>query len=479
MKKILSLIVATVMCVCCSVVAGAETQEKVFPMTATTGTISFKGISGVNCNIVPDVVADDYIVLRETGEMPGLTSVKLVIEGDRGRSYVSNVEYEFVNYLDADCFHRAEKKGDGVYWCLNVGKGSAYMGDFLADSYTNIYSIAIAVTGELNTTDEKVYCDWGTNGSIEGRTFDIVKDFYYDGYVTDSIAASALMLNKFDYVTKTVRYDYPFIGNTDENGDSIITRNEVYCLSFSALGAGEGVFGFEGLASQTAEFFNKKDNGKIIFHVTTAPATYSNVWTKGGVPSSQIGMLNGIGKLDCLIGLFFNYDRTGSLVSTATVDENGNIEFDITNILNDVGSNSLATIHSVYYGLVGGYTYTDEFVKGLKIDKVTLSYTEEDEEMVDECEIAEEVEEEVVEEETETEDEPEEIEEEPEEDIIIEDEAEIVPDVEIEPIEEPEVEVEIIAETTDEDKNPGTGAALVVIPAVIAAGAVIISRKRK
>lgn len=73
-----------------------------------------------------------------------------------------------------------------------------------------------------------------------------------------------------------------------------------------------------------------------------------------------------------------------------------------------------------------------------------------------------------------------------EEEVVIiedEDEVEIIPDVEIEPVvEEPETEVELIAsdaDTVDEDTNPETGVTMLVIPAVISAIAVLTLRKRK
>lgn len=478
MKKLICIILVVVMCFALSITASAETQTLTFPMATTEGSVIFKGVAGFNCNVEPDVVAEDFIILKETGEMPALTNVKLLVTGDKGRSYVENAEYQFINYYDALCTERA-RENEGMYWKLNIAKDVAYLGDFLADSYSRIYTIAIEVEGKMTVAKEEDYTKWANNSAIEGLTFDILKGFTYGGYITDTIETTALSVNKFEYITKSVKFDFPMIYNTDENGDGNIARNEVYCLSRSAFGGGEGIYGFEGLASQAGQFFNKQDNGKITFHVTTAPASYSQLWTTGGIASTQTGLLNDFRKDGILIGLFFNYDKTGSLVSTATIDDNGNIEFDITDVLNDVGSNSLATINSIYYGLVGGLTYTNELTKGLKIDRVILSYSEEDEEMVDECEIIEDVEEEVI---ADVSDEDsEEVEE--EEEIIIEDEdeVEIVPDVEIEPVvEEHETEVELIAsDTVDEDTNPSTGVAMLIIPAVISAIAVLTLRKRK
>ena len=477
MKKIISLILAVIMTAFgLSITAGAETQELVFPMTTTTGTVIFKGVAGFNCNIEPDVTDADYIILKETGEMPKLTNVKLVVTGDRGRAYAENVEYLFINYYDSLCTERA-KENEGNYWKLNISKGVAYLGDFLADSYSRLYSISIEVEGKLTVTKEEDYTKWYNKSTIEGWTFDIVRGFTQESYIIDTIETIATSINTFDYVTRTVKYDYPILYNTDDNGDGNITRNEVYCLSRSAYGGGEGVYGFEGLASQVGQFFNKKDSGTITFHITTAPASYSQIWSNGGVASTQTGLLNDFRRDSVLIGLFFNYDKTGSLVSTSTIDENGNIVFNIDDILNDVGGNSLATINSIYYGMVGGLTYTNEPFKGIKVDKVTLSYEEEEEEIVVEPVCVDEVEEEEVVEDIE------EVEQEEIEEPVELDEEEI--EIEIEPeevSEEPEIEIVTDANSVtvaDEDTNPGTGVALAVVPAIVAAAVIVVSKKRK
>ena len=485
MKKIISLILAATMAVFgLSITATAESKEMTFPMTTTTGTISFKGVTGISTNLEPGATNDDSIVITETGDMPPLSGVTLVVEGERGRSYVNNVEYPFINYIDENCTVRATKAGDGAYWKLNISTLVAYIGDFLVDSYSHIYSLSIVTTGEITTTDEKEFNYWNSNTQyITGQTFKIVKDFTYSNNVTDVIADLVLAANNMSYVTREVVYDYPFLANTDVNSDALITRQEVECLSYSRLGGGEGISGFEGLASQVANFFNKQTNGTITFHVTTNPAKRGLTWTDGGVPSSQLGIISGnYTNTNNLIGLFFNYDTTGSLVSASHVDENGNIVFDISQVLNDIGGNSLSTIHSIYYGLIGGLTYTEQLVKGLKIDQVTLSYST-DNEVIEEVvigpttttDITTEPEiEEVIDEEEETEETvPEPIDIDEEEVEIVTEETTIEPEV----VEE---EVEIISTTTDtNDENPHTGVALAVIPALATGAALVIFKKRK
>ncbi len=107
MKKIITLFLSVIMCFSLSIIASAETQTLTFPMATTEGSVIFKGVAGFNCNIESDVVAEDSIILKETGEMPKLTSVKLIVTGDKGRSYVENAEYQFINYYDALCTERA------------------------------------------------------------------------------------------------------------------------------------------------------------------------------------------------------------------------------------------------------------------------------------------------------------------------------------------------------------------------------------
>ncbi len=118
MKKFICILLSVIMCFALSITTYAETQELTFPMATTEGSVIFKGVAGFNCNVEPDVVAEDFIILKETGEMPALTNVKLLVTGDKGRSYVENAEYQFINYYDALCTERA-RENEGMYWKLN------------------------------------------------------------------------------------------------------------------------------------------------------------------------------------------------------------------------------------------------------------------------------------------------------------------------------------------------------------------------
>lgn len=377
MKRIISFILATVMCIFSSIAVSAESNEISFSMITNTGIVNLKATNELNMVLEPDVTEDDSIIIQTTEAIPNITSVKLTVTGEQySRGYMNTSEYEFTNYYDANCTDPAIVKGSGDYWKLDTRLHTATTGQLLTGIYSSIYSMNVIVTGYFETYSEKVYYDWGNTISKTDDipAFRIVKDFTYYSDFTDTIAELVEGIRSFSFVSKEVRNDYSYLPNTDFNRDGIITRDEVACLSYSELGTGWGIPGFEGLASQIGTFFNKQNNGTITFQVTTAPATFSNVWVNGGVPSTQIGFSNFNGFNSSIMGLFFNYETTGSLVSSAIINGNGEITFDISNILNDIGSNSLATIKSVYYGLVGGSTYKDYSISGLKIEKITLSY---------------------------------------------------------------------------------------------------------
>lgn len=492
MKKILSLFLAVLMVFCFSATAAAEVAEISFPMIVSTGYITLKGTEMVSTSLVPNTIADDYIVIAENAGCPDITSLKLIIEGERyNTTYVANVEYEFENYLDLVCTQKADKTGDGIYWKLPIKTIVASTNQFLVTGFSRIFTIGISATALIETEEEKVYYEWGTTtmATPVGTNFTIVRPFANASNITDIIRDAITAITSFKFVSKEVHYDYPFIPMTDLDHDGIIVRNEVQLLSGSMLGTGIGEPGFEGLASQVGKFFNKQKNGTITFKVTTAPSTKANVWMNNGIPSSQVGIFNPLTPVNNnIFGLFFNYDTTGSLVSVANLEADGTITFDISQVLSDIGYNSLASIRNIYYGLVGGVGYSDRMVKGYKIDKVILSYDN----VVDEL-----GEPEVTTTTTEittttttttTEEEEEEI-------VVIDENEDVdttdeIPLEEDEDIDEPDIIVDEDDDSsdvdndtdfidTDEDTNPATGVVFAPIPVIIAAAAMILSKKKK
>lgn len=155
-----------------------------------------------------------------------------------------------------------------------------------------------------------------------------------------------------------------------------------------------------------------------------------------------------------------------------------------------MGGNTLATLKSVYYGMIGGINYTGFTTKGIKVESVTLSYEGEAAEEVETVIIVEdenkdgEIEAEIP---VEAEDEDD------EEEVVVSDED----DEEVEPVEEVVItddetdDATIIDERTviseeetlveiDDAENPHTGVSLIIIPTlVIGIGALALSRKRK
>ena len=265
--------------------------------------------------------------------------------------------------------------------------------------------------------------------------------------------------------------------------------------TFDSNNMGTAPVWFGGLASQVADFFNKQTNGKITFNFT-ANAGSSSSWKNGGVPSTEVGLKSAVA--GTTMGLFINYNQsTGSLQTLGEIDGTS-IIFDISTILNDMGGLTKGNISDIYYGMNKGIAYKNDDYKsihanvwygsdsdnhaiGYLVESVVLSYEDAadvdaaEEEVVDEPEDIDEPEEE-----PEDIDEPEEEPEEEPEDEPEEEEFTIEPEEEEE---ENNGDVDIIEPTNtakaDDDANPGTGVALAVVPAIVAAAAVVVSKKRK
>ena len=295
---------------------------------------------------------------------------------------------------------------------------------------------------------------------------------------------------------------------------------------------GTGPKGFAGLASQIADFFNKEDNGTITFHFTADAGTSSTKWLNGGIPSTEVGLKTVIdGSTASDFALFVNYgSTTGSLQAGTKLDkESGAVVFDITEILNQLNTYTIGTVQDVYYGCT---KYANELKnksgvtidRGFWVDKVTLAYEESsavDSNTDEEPEDPTEAEPEDKDEEPAEVDEPTDLDEEPgdeeptdldeeptdldEEPTDLDDEPAPVDDepapVDDEPAPADETPVDNDSQATiDEpadttpavdngtttpavvdgaDENPGTGVALAVVPAMLAAAAMVISKKRK
>ena len=262
---------------------------------------------------------------------------------------------------------------------------------------------------------------------------------------------------------------------------------------------GTGANGFAGLASQVADFFNKSTDGAIRFTFTgqASAGGTSDAWSSG-IPSTEVGLYGNTSSTEKRdnFALFFNYkNSTGTLYSSAKVDTTGNtVTVDISNVLDDLGGYTKGTIENIYYGLNVGNN-NDPILGsskyGLRVSKVELlkyeakkadaaAANDEKEAAVTTTTAAT-----TTTKATTTE-------------IAIKDDE----DEKVQPVDTtaatttkaPETTAALIESetttaaaqgnnsapaTTDNDTNPGTGVALAVVPAAIAAAAMVVSKKRK
>ena len=470
-----------------------------------------------------------------------LNSVKLNITGIKGQknSTSKTYTYDFANFEDA-ALTKQVYDGSGKYWVLNsYASGEAPLNGLDISQFVEVTSISIDVTSKNTGLDKNTYNNWknwdytdsltcykafntaAANVGVEkaindafqyyaGATMEIsnqsTKDLY--AFLEKTTSDTTINRNKVQLLSSASAYTagtlYTGLGQTEGNA----SRTQSYKDSD---GTGTAPFWFGGLASQCADFFNKQTNGKITFQFT-AKASSGSDWKEGGIASTEVGLKSTLAGTN--MGIFVNYmQSTGSLVSLGVVDSDAlTVTFDISDILGDMGGLTKGNISDIYYGMNKGLDYkSDDYTSihageagdavtyapngvwyisddkhhaiGYIVEKVILSYEDgadvdaAEEEVVDEPEDVEEPED--IEEEEEEPEDIEEPEEEPEEE---EEEPEFV----IEPEEEEEEnngDVDIIEPTNtakaDDDANPGTGVALAVVPAIVAAAAVVVSKKRK
>ena len=312
-----------------------------------------------------------------------------------------------------------------------------------------------------------------------------------------ALANSVLTEEKEDNSNSKVT-KYAFVNQTQNNGQTIFREN-VWVMSRtgsyqsqnqvrkydgnqtyydSGLGTNPNEFG--GLASQVADFFNYQNNGQIVFHFID-PAKVTT-WTSNGIPSTEVGLRMALGQT--AIALFFNYEEsTGSIQTIGTVDKDAlEVTFDMEDVLKDFGGLTKANLHDIYYGCNNGLTYGDPYNQvGFAVDKVTLKYDDapaavdaqvaDDDDDDDDAAV-------VV---ADDDDDDDDI---AADDDVIEDDdddddddaGEIIAD---DDDDDDDVNNEVDYVEGDDDANPGTGVGLAVIPAIVAAAAVVVSKKRK
>ncbi|MGN0617967.1 MAG: hypothetical protein ACI4J7_02985 [Ruminiclostridium sp.] len=262
-------------------------------------------------------------------------------------------------------------------------------------------------------------------------------------------------------------------------------------------GYGSNPNGFAGLAGQVARFFNKQTNGTITFKFSSAASNGGTNWNNGGIPSTETGLL-GDSMKSTAFALFFNYNATtGSLVSVGEVDADAlTVTFDIADVLDALNGNTIGTIQDIFYGMNKGVKYVDTEIlsednqgntivekvtaEGYLVESVTLAY---DEDAADDTDIEEDDDDDdapVVDDDDDTDDVADDdddatIDEDDDDDDYVDDDADDDDDTDV----DGDVDEPVTPADDDDDANPGTGVALAVVPALVAAAAVVVSKKRK
>ena len=272
---------------------------------------------------------------------------------------------------------------------------------------------------------------------------------------------------------------------------AVIDDNQSYNATFW-----EGTYpqGFAGLASQVADFFNKQDNGTITFTFAAASGATSGKWSDG-VPSTEVGLKGFSSEYLNDFVLCFNYaSTTGTMYSPVKLDKtSGTVTFDLADYLADCGGLTKATLHDIYYGLDNGIeSGANSGLYGLWVSKVELAYDDAgkaavdattDDDTSDDAAVV------VADDDDDTEVEDDDVVEDDdifEDDDVIEDDDDDDDDVDADVIEDDDDDdtdvnndVDYVDAGADDDANPGTGVGLAVIPAIVAAAAVVVSKKRK
>lgn len=420
--------------------------------------------------------------------------VKMVVTGVKGSRGSSTKTYEY----------KFDNNKDGTF-TLKAYAGTSDINKFLPEQFLEITKISFVVSGvtaEIKTDDEwffnvwpnEAWTQWGFGTKDWSDSLTVKEGFTADDselLTTIEKCVNEIGENGFGFSEGKTEKVYPLLKVTSTIDGTNMGRQDIWPLSETyASGSNDrndsndnsnqsydgedttaGTYkdDFAGLASQVADFFNKQTNGTITFKFTTpAQSTSGSNWEIGGIPSTQTGLkgvLAGASSND--FALFFNYDKTGSLQAPATLDVNaGEVTFDISDILDSLGGQTMGVLDDIYYGLNKGIDYGDAG-KGLYVESVTLAYDEDGDVDAD------------IEEEDDDVEAEDDVDVEEDDDVEIEDDVEIDDDTTEEDDDaEGDAEGDVIVETEDDDANPGTGVALAVVPALVAAAAVVVSKKR-
>ena len=392
---------------------------------------------------------------------------------------------------------------DGTYGYTEAASVQAFTGKTLSDTDSTAALLAYAFAKGGWYVSENRYFD-GRTETIKGAPTTTkvygwlpvtVKNVTNDHDGTATIRRNDVKVLSETYATASAGAAY---GTTTTDGST--GSGQTYT---DAMEKGTYPIGFAGLAGQVAEFFNKQNNGTITFTFTAAAAAGGNTAWQSGVPSTEVGLIgSGAGTITSNFALFFNYNSTGGMMlSPAKVDTTkGEVTFDITDYLNDSGTLTKATLHDIYYGLnVGAHQYNGTWGDwGLWVSKVALAYddapaadadaaaADDDATVVaDDDDAAA-----VVDADDDDDDDTALIADDDDDD----DDATIIADDDDDDTDDDDIAAVITDDDEDDtaaagtvdvvtpaaqDSNPVTGVGLAVIPAIVAAAAMAISKKRK
>lgn len=485
------------------------------------------------------ISSDDTIAINVKNATKKVTGINLKVTGIKGSKSSSSrtYTYAFGNYDSDTTFDWTTQKydGSGRTWALKAYASTAPADSFVPSQFVEITQIAIEISCESTVDTAKAYDAYGS--SNWGENIDGLKIY---GFKTAEWTNILMAINNMmqiwgngdaavnanhgiyaNYNEKSTTDLYPFMGTTAPK-NSIITRKQMAVLSVA--GAWQATTGgnndgdkdgdqtydeveynkgtnpndFAGLASQVGDFFNKQTNGTITFTFTTSSGATGTAWNNGGVPSSQVGIKNALGDATANdFVLNFNYNQTGSLQAVAAVDAAaGEVSFDISDVLDALDGKTIGVIDNIYYGMTKGVEYTGDHPyagkTGFEVQKITLSY-DEDENSGDD----------IVEDDDDTDD-TDDVDDDTDDTDDVDDDTDDTDDVDDDTDDDDDDDDVTVDDDDDDDDtndddsnvggdvvtpgdnnnagtdpNPNTGVALAVVPAMVAAAAVVVSKKRK
>ena len=483
------------------------------------------------------ISGDDWFAINIANATKKVTGINLKVTGIKGSKSSSSrtYTYAFGNYDSNTTFDWTTQKydGSGKTWAICAYGSTAPVDSFVPSQFVEITQITVEINCESTVDTATAYdaygsSNWGENiDNLEIHPFDdasvangsvlaAINRMFYNWNTDGTASTTGVYAN---YNEKSTVDLYPFMGTTAP-ANSIITRQQMAVLSVSGAwnattgGNNGGTDGdqtydeveynkgtnpndFAGLSSQVGDFFNKQTNGTITFTFTTSSGATGTAWNNGGVPSSQVGIKNALGDATANdFVLNFNYNQTGSLQAVAAVDAAaGEVSFDISDVLDALDGKTMGVIDNIYYGMTKGVAYTGDHPyagkTGFEVQKITLSY-DEDENSGDD----------IVEDDDDTDD-TDDVDDDTDDTDDVDDDTDDTDDVDDDTDDDDDDDVTVDDDDDDDDTNdddsnvggdvvtpgdnnnagtdpnPNTGVALAVVPAMVAAAAVVVSKKRK